>query len=416
MFLPYYIAKRYLVSKKSHNIIHIISLISVAGVTVGTMALILVLSVFNGFEGLVMGLFNSFNPDIRIEAAEGKYIDSDHFPFGEVEALPGVANYREVIEENALARFRDNQHVVRIKGVSPEYLEGSGLKDFVIAGQPAVGDDGAGKAFIGAGVAYFLGIYLSEFTPPVSIFIPSRTSKSYSALAESAFNQETLPVSGVFSLQQEFDREYVFLPLEAAKRLMDYDNEITFVEVVLAEGAHPEEIKNSLENLLGKDYLVKTRFEQQALLYQVMKSEKWATFIILAFILVIATFNVIGSLSILIIDKKKDIAVLWSLGANKKTIKSIFIAEGMMISVFGGIAGLLAGGLIAWLQQQFGFVPLGGAGDSYIVDAYPVKVELLDFLLVLVTVIIIGAVTVWYPVRQISRKILSQRLNFFLAR
>lgn len=416
MHLPFYIAKRYLISRKSHNIINIISIISVVGVTVGTMALILVLSVFNGFESLVLSLFNSFNPDIKIEAAEGKTISTADFPFGELQQTEGVAGYWEVIEENALARHEENQHIVKIKGVGPNYLDNSALTRFVVAGEAAVQQNGSEKAFIGAGVAYYLGIYIGDYTPPVSLFIPSRTSRSYSSLQADAFNQKVLDVAGVFSLQQEFDRDYVFIPIDAARNLMEYDDEVTSVEVDVVNEDEINRVKYRLEETLGESYSVKTRYEQQSLLYRVMRSEKWATFVILAFILIIATFNVIGSLSILIIDKKKDIAVLWSLGADKKMIKRIFIAEGMLISVFGGIAGLLVGGLIAWLQQQFGFVPLGGAGDSYIVDAYPVKVEWLDFLLVLLTVVLIGAVTVWYPVRQISRKILSQQLNFFLMR
>jgi ABC-type lipoprotein release transport system permease subunit len=416
LYLPYYIAKRYLISKKSHNIINIISVISVIGVTVGTMALIMVLSVFNGFESLVLSLFNSFNPDIKIEASRGKVINTESFPFEDVGNIEGVARYWEVVEENALARYRESQHVVKVKGVASDYLERSGLRDFTIAGSPVMEKNNVQQAFIGAGVAYYLGVYLGDFNPPMSLYVPSRTSKNLSAIQGNAFNQEIVAVAGVFSLQQEFDRDYVFIPIQTARQLMEYENEVTSVEVVVEKGESLLEIKDRIQVLLGEEYTVKTRFDQQSLLYQVMRSEKWATFVILAFILVIATFNVIGSLSILIIDKKKDIAVLWSLGASKKLIKRIFIAEGMMISVFGGIAGLLAGGLIAYLQQQFGFVPLGSSGDSYIVDAYPVRVEFLDFLLVLLTVITIGAITVWYPVRQISRKILVQRLNFFLMR
>jgi lipoprotein-releasing system permease protein len=380
------------------------------------MALILVLSVFNGFESLVLSLFNSFNPDIKIEAAEGKTVNTAEFPFGELQQTEGIAGYWKVIEENALARHEESQHIVRVKGVGPGYLENSDLSRFVVAGEAKVMQQGSGKAFLGAGVAYYLGIYLGDYTPPPNLLIPSRTNRSYSSLQTDAFNQKVLDVAGVFSLQQEFDRDYVFVPIDVARDLMEYDDEVTSIEVDVVSEDEIDRVKYRLEELLGDGYTVKTRYEQQSLLYRVMRSEKWATFVILAFILIIATFNVIGSLSILIIDKKKDIAVLWSLGADKKMIKRIFIAEGMLISVFGGLAGLFVGGLIAWLQQQFGFVPLGGAGDSYIIDAYPVKVELLDFLLVLLTVILIGAVTVWYPIRQISRKILSQQLNFFLMR
>jgi len=416
LIFPFFIARRYLFSRKSHNIINIISVISVVGVTVGTMALIIVLSVFNGFEGLVLSLFNSFNPDFRIEATAGKVFNTSGFPEQEILDIPGVIGLVEVVEENALAKYEDRQHIVRLKGVEPEFLDHSPLREFIIAGKPDLNVNGESRAILGAGVAYYLGYYIGDFNPLVHIYMPDRTRSGYAGFSENAFKQDMIGVSGVFALQQEFDSKYVILPIDDARKLLSYTDEVTSYEVRIEEGFAADPIQSSLMELLGHDYSVKNRFEQQALLYQVMRSEKWATFIILSFILIIATFNVIGSLSILIIDKKKDISVLWSMGADKKLIKRIFVAEGMMISIFGGIAGLILGGLIALLQQYFGIVSLGGPEDSYIVSAYPVEVQFQDFIYVLVTVVAIGAITVWFPIRQISRKILSQRLNFFLMR
>jgi ABC-type lipoprotein release transport system permease subunit len=388
----------------------------VVGVTVGTMALIIVLSVFNGFEELVLSLFNSFNPDFKVEAAEGKVFNASDIPRDELLKIPGVIGLMEVVEENALVKYEDKQHVVRVKGVGDGYLEHAPLKDFIISGQPDIGNSESPAAVIGAGVAYRLSLYLGDYNSFINLYVPDRTRSGYAGISENAFVTETVPVKGVFALQQDFDGKYVILPIGIARKLLKYNDEVTSLEITISPERNSERVQQEIIDLLGPEYVVKNRFQQQSLLYQVMQSEKWATFIILAFILVIATFNVIGSLSILIIDKKKDISVLWSMGADKRLIKRIFIAEGMMISIFGGIAGLLAGGALALLQQHFGFVTLGGPEDSYIISAYPVRVLFIDFVLVLATVVLIGAVTVWFPVRQISRRILATRLNFFLMR
>jgi ABC-type lipoprotein release transport system permease subunit len=415
VLLPFYIAKRYLFSKKSHNIINIISLISVAGVTIGTAALIIVLSVFNGFEDLVLSLFNTFNPDLKIEVREGKTFTMDGGTMGDVRKIPGVVALNEVIEENALIKFRDQQHVITLKGVSKDFIRISGLRDHIIGGSfPA--ENAENYALMGAGVAYYLSLYIGEFTPAAIVFVPDRLKKGYAGLQEDAFISQPLQVTGVFTLQQEYDMNYVVVPVEFTRSLFRYDRDVTSVEVYTMPGKDIEKIQEEIATLLGPGFTVKNRFQQQALLYKVLKSEKWSIFLILTFILIIAAFNVIGSLSMLILDKKKDIAVLWSLGADKKLIKRIFMTEGIMISVFGGIAGLILGGLLAGLQQAFGLVSLGNPEGSFIIDAYPVKVEVIDFILVFVTVMIIGLATAWYPVRQISKKYLSEKLNFFFMR
>jgi ABC-type lipoprotein release transport system permease subunit len=440
MLFPVYIAKRYLIAKKSHNIINIISVISVIGVMVGTGALIIVLSVFNGFEGLVMGLFNSFNPDLKVTAVQGKSFTITQEQLTNIRQIPGIAFVVETVEENALARFGDKQSIVTMKGVDDDFLKMVHLEDFMLNGKYTLGSDTKPAGVIGAGVAYYLGIYPEEFSVPMSLYLPKRTRKTLSGSPEQSFNAQPVYVAGVFSIQQEFDMSYAIVPIRLARELLEYTDEITALEIGLTfpgssaqglsgslsqglSGSSAQGLSGSLAQgreriaeILGPGFEIKDRYQQQATLYRVMKSEKWAVFFILAMILIIAAFNMIGSLSMLIVDKKKDIGVLWSLGATKSQIKRIFFTEGMMISLAGGLLGLFLGGLLAILQQEFGLLKLGGGEGTYIVDAYPVRVLLSDFIYVMITVIVIGAVTTWYPVRQISRKYLSQKLSFFLSR
>ena len=416
MIFPFYIARRYLISRKSHNIINIVSLISLGGITIGTMALILVLSVFNGFEGLVLDLFNSFNPDLKVTAARGKTFHMDQVPKEKLKEIHGVKWVVEVAEENALARRKDKQHIIVMKGVGRDFRKMTPLDSFMLEGNYVLQSGERQYAVIGAGVAYYLGIYPDKYTVPMTLYLPKRTRKSLGGFPEDVFNSREVSVAGVFSIQQEFDMEYVLVPIDVARDLLEYTDEATSLEIGLSPGADLETVQGKVEDTLGNEFVVKNRYEQQSLLYRIMKSEKWAVFFILSFILIIAAFNLIGSLSMLILDKKKDIGVLWSLGAGKRTIRRIFYAEGVMISLFGGILGLLLGGLLAWLQQQFGLLKLGGGAGNYIVESYPVQVHGLDFVLVLVTVILIGALTTWYPVSKISKKYLSRRLDFFLMR
>jgi lipoprotein-releasing system permease protein len=416
MIFPLYIAKRYLIAKKSHNIINIISLISVIGVMVGTGALIIVLSVFNGFEGLVLGLYNSFNPDLKVTINEGKSFTVTEEQSSKLKQIPGINFVVETVEENALARFGEKQSIVMMKGVEDSFLKMTPLDSFMLNGRYTLGSANRPACVIGAGVAYYLSIYPADFAVPMSLYLPKRTRKTLTGLPEQSFNSRQVHVAGVFSIQQEFDLSYVIVPISLARDLLEYQDEVTSLEIGLKPGANQAAIIKEINGVLGEGFTIKDHYQQQALLYQVMKSEKWAVFFILAMILVIAAFNMIGSLSMLIVDKKKDIAVLWSLGASKSQIRKIFFAEGMMISLAGGLLGLFLGGLLALVQQEFGLLKLGGGEGNYIVDAYPVKVLFLDFIYVMITVIMIGAATTWYPVRQISRKYLAQRMNFFLTR
>jgi len=407
--LPFYIAKRYLVSRKSHHIINIISGISVAGITIGTMALIIILSVFNGFESLVITLFNSFDPDLKIEAVRGKTFTLRDIPVAEIEKIPGVVRFTEVVEENALLKYRDKQYIASIKGVSPDFEKLHVLDSMLIDGEMILKRGKQPQGILGLGVAYYLGIQVNDPLNPITVYVPKRTIKTLGNL-EDAFNSDILAPAGVFSIQQDFDAKYVIVPIDFARGLLEYSEEVTSVEIGLTPQTNADLVQKQIASLTGDTFNIKNRFQQQETLYKVMKSEKLAIFLILTFILLIATFNIIGSLSMLIIDKKKDIAVLQSLGAGPGLIKRIFMAEGLLISLSGALLGLILGGLICWLQQQFGIVPLEGGSESFVIDAYPVEMRATDFLLVFLTVFGIGILAAWYPVRQVSRKYLHLKL------
>lgn len=411
MNFPLYIARRYLVSRKSHNIINIISGISIAGVLICTAALIIVLSVFGGFERLVISLFNAFNPDLEITLNEGKTFDSTMIPEDQLRKIPGVKYLVEVIEENALVKYKDKQYIATIKGVGEDYAKMCGLDTMMSEGKFVLQDGDRNFAVMGYGVAYYLGANLDDYVNPISIYVPRRNA-SFSGGFSDAFNNEVIFPSGFFSVQQDFDIKYVILPLRFVKKLLEYDKLITGVEIGTVKGADVDKIQSQISPLVGDKFQVKNRYQQQELLYKIMKSEKWAIFLILTFILIIATFNVIGSLSMLILDKKRDIAVLQCLGASQTKVKRIFLAEGLLVSFIGAAGGLILGGITCFLQQKFGLVKLGSANSTFVVSAYPVHMQVQDFIFVFFTVLLIGAIATWYPVfniRKIETHILNQR-------
>jgi len=401
--LSLFIARRYLISKKSHNLINVISLISVIGQAVGTAALIIVLSVFNGFESVITSLYNTFDPDFGITAVKGKTFHENAFPKQDILTLEGVKAVAGVVEEDALFKYGDKQYIARIKGVSKNYPEVSKLDSVIIDGILILQEGNSNFAIVGAGVAWFLDIDLSDYKRLLNVYVPRRGNAS-SFDFSNAFNHEVIHPAGVFSVQQEFDEKYVIVPLRFARQLLDYKDEVTSVEVFLKPGADADYIQNKIEKILGSQYIVKNRFQQNEALFKVLKSEKLIIFIILVFILILASFNIIGSLSILIVEKLKDIAVLKSMGAGKSLIRKIFTAEGMLISLMGSISGLLIGLVILLLQQHFGLVSLGSNAGDFIINAYPVKMYFADFVKVFFTVIFIGFLATWYPVRYLTRK------------
>ncbi len=404
---PLYIARRYLLSKKKHNAINLISAISAIGVMGGSMAFILVLSVFNGFEGVVLSLFNAFHPDIRVTAAEGKTFEIDEYMAQEIRGVEGIVHYHEVIEENALLRFREKQHLATLKGVSGYYDEMTGLDTMVYAGNFVVAPGRMPRAVFGSGVAFRLGAIIDVAEHPVEVYMANRFASPGDRL--SAFTTREMWPSGVFSVQQEIDNRYVLVPIDLMRDLMAYDNEITSLELGLKPNASTRRIKEQLQQLMGEKYVIQDRFEQQELLYRIIRSEKWAIFAILSFILLLAIFNVVGSLTMLILEKKKDIAILQAMGASNRIIRRIFLLEGLQISFVGVVTGLFIGGLLAWIQQQFGLIGIGVA-DTLVFDTYPVKIHWADFVLIFFSVMTIGLLAAWLPVRRLSPDVVEFKL------
>jgi len=402
--LSVYIAKRYLLAKKSRNAINVISAVSVAGVAVGTMALIIVLSVFNGLETMVRSIFNTFDPDIRITAAEGKTFEPDSAQLKLLARLDGVSCYSLTLEENALLKYGDKQYIATIKGVDDNYTMVSEIDSSMWEGEfTLMSDKGRPFAVPGVGVAQYLGIRVN-FVTPLSIYVPRKEGSVSDA--ENAFNRKFIFPSGIFQIEKDYDSKYVYLPLEFARELTENDNSVTSVEVRFKNNANESTIQKAIKKIFGKDYQVQNRYEQQEIFYKVMKSERLAIFFILTLILIIASFNIIGSLTMLIIEKERDIEILKSLGAANDLIRKIFIFEGWLISIIGAAAGIILGFIICWIQQTFGIVRL--QSETLIMNAYPVVMKVKDFIIVPVTVLIIGYWAAWYPVRYLTRKYLNK--------
>jgi ABC-type lipoprotein release transport system permease subunit len=396
------IARRYLFSKKSHNAINIISGISAGGVAIGTMALVCVLSVFNGFEGLITDMFSAFDPDLKITLTHGKTFDVNTREFGELRKLKSVAFFTEVVEENALLRYKDKQMPGTIKGVSDEFERMTLIDSIMYDGSFILYDGAFNRSIPGLGVASTLGVG-AHFIDPLVIYAPKRSSKINLLRPENSFNQMSTFVSGIFAVKQaQYDEHYVLVSIAFARDLFEYDkNTVSSVELKLTRSANQEEAQKQIQTLLGDKFQVKNRYEQQESFFKIMKIEKWITYLILCFILLIASFNIIGSLSMLIIDKSADIQTMRNLGADNQLIKRIFLFEGWMISGVGALIGIGLGGMLCLLQEHFGLLKLG---DGYVVNAYPVVTNLTDTLLVFVTVLIMGFLAAYYPVKYIRAK------------
>lgn len=399
MNLPLFIALRYLFSKKKQNIINIISGISVAGIIVGTMALVIVLSVFNGFNGLIETFFSNFDPDLKITASRGKMFSPSENRFEEIQNLPGVLHYAEVIEETALLKYGDQQYPAIVKGVPPNYSDYTSIDTLIIDGIFMLQDDGIDYAVVGQGVAYNLGLGLS-FVDPIRIFVPKKGHQASLNPAQS-LNFDYIFPAGVFSLLEEIDSKYMIVPYHFASRLFESENRVSAVELGIDTGVNSKKLQKEIQGILGDSFHVKNKYQQHDMIFRTIKSEKWASYFILVFILIVASFNMLGSLSMLIIDKKEDLFILRSMGADSKLIRKIFLFEGWLISFFGALIGALLGIFICWLQIRFELVTLPGTG-SFVITAYPVKIVLSDIFLILSIVLGIGFIASWYPVRFIS--------------
>ncbi|MFL1683927.1 MULTISPECIES: FtsX-like permease family protein [Bacteroidales] len=400
------IAWRYLFSKKSHSAINIISMVSVCGVALTTMALICTLSVYNGFQELIASLYSTLDPDIKIEPIKGKTFDISDTLFTDISKWENIEVWSPVLEENVLLVYRDKQMPALMKGVSDNFGQLTEIDKILLDGNFMLRDSIVGYATIGVGIANQLEAG-ARFVHPLQFYTPKRNVRVNMANPAASFNEGNLFVAAVFSVnQQEYDDQMVIVPLDFARKILDYTTEVSAIEIKLKPGADISGMISHLKEVLGENYTVKDRMMQQEDSFRMMQIEKWMTFLILAFILMIATFNVIGSLSMLIIDKKENILTLQSMGADDRLISKIFLTEGCLISAIGAVIGLVLGITLCLLQQHFGLLRLGEGTGAFVVDAYPVELMWVDVIAVMGIVSLLGFLSAWYPVRYMRSKLL----------
>lgn len=408
MNFPFYIARRYLFSKKSHNAINIISMVSVCGVMIATIALVCSLSVFNGFTDMVDTFFSQFDPELKITPRTGKAFDPNTEEMQQVRQLPEVAVFGEVVQDNALVRFNERQIVATVKGVSDDYNRLTGIDSTIIDGTFRLREDVVDYATVGAGVAYSLGAR-AGFVSSLEFYAPKRNVKVNMANPSTSFNKEYSQIGAVFRIDQPvYDDNYVIVSLPLARDLFSYETEVTSVELRLKDGADLKQVQEKIISILGPDFRVEDQYQQQAASFKMVKVEKWMTFLIVCFILIIAVFNIVGSLAMLMIEKKADVRTLRNMGADDRLISRIFLFEGWMISGFGALIGIVLGVVLCILQQELGLLKLGQTAGAFVIDAYPVRVKFSDIFMVFITVGAIGFLAAWYPVHYLGKKWLKE--------
>lgn len=407
---PFYIARRYLFSKKSTNVINIISAISVTGVAVTTMALVIVMSVFNGFHDLVASFFTSFDPQISVVPAKGKAVAADDPLLTQMKKLPEVQVSTECVEDLALAMYGDKQAMVTVKGVENNFDSLTNIRDILYGdGDFTLQAANLQYGIPGIRLAQTLGIG-AQWDGFLKIYAPKREGQLVDVTNPSdGFVSDSIISAGVvFAVNQsKYDKDHILTSIGFARRIFDRQGMITSLEFRLKPGSNLSAVKAEMQKIGGDKYRVLDRFEQQADTFKIMQIEKVLAYIFLTFILVVACFNIIGSLSMLIIDKKQDVATLRSLGANDKLITRIFLFEGRMISAIGAAIGIIIGLLLCWLQQTYGLVAMGSTSGAFVINAYPVSVHYDDVLIIFITVIAVGWLATWYPVRYMSKRLLG---------
>ncbi len=407
MNFPFYIARRYLFSKKKHNAVNIISGVSVCGVALATLALVCTLSVFNGFQDMVAGFFTAFDPELKITAREGKVFDGQDERIHAVRALADVAVVTETLEENAMVQYKDRQTMAMIKGVDDNFEQLTAIDSILYgAGEFILHDSLVDYGVMGIELVSTLGTGM-QFVDPLQVYVPKRNVRLNVTNPSYSFNREYLFSPGVVFVvsQQKYDSQYILTSIRFVRELLEYTTEVSAIELKLKEGANVAACKKEIVKIMGEDFLVQDRYEQQEDVFRIMEIEKLISYLFLTFILMIACFNVIGSLSMLILDKKEDIVTLRNLGADDQLITRIFLFEGRLISVFGAVAGIVLGLILCFIQQEFGVISLGGGTGTFVVDSYPVSVHFWDVVLVFITVLAVGFLSVWYPVRYLSKRI-----------
>ncbi len=406
MKFEFFISLKYLFSKKRYGAIQIISLVSVIGVAIGTTALVVILSVFNGLDDVIKSMYNAFDPDLKITIKEGKFFEIDSARLMQIKKIPGVDDVALTAEETVLIQYAGRQYIAALKGVSDNYLALNQIKYKLTDGDAQIMFQNRPYALVGQGVAYYLGINLNLYEP-LQIYMPRRSDDDFSLDPENAFNRGFIQPSGFFSIEQDIDNKYLIVPLAFVNKLLENKNQLSAMEVKCSNGSNIDIIKKSIQTILGNSFVIKDRYQQQELFYKIMKTEKLAIFLILSFILLVATLNMISSITMLIVEKKKDIKILNSLGAEWNQIRKIFLYHGWLNVFLGSLLGLLLGLFLCWLQQTFGLIKLEGM-SSFVIDSYPVKIVVLDILFIFITVITIGLLTAYIPIKAISQKYFSE--------
>lgn len=404
MNFPFYIAKRYLFSKKSHNAINIISGISVCGVALATLALVCTLSVFNGFHDLIASFFTHFDPDLKVEATKGKTFVPDSAFVASIEDVPGVEVVSMTLEDDAMAKYKDQQAMVTIKGVDDNFQALTHIEE-VLYGNPEfkLYDPIADYGIMGIRLMQLLGTGIQPFDP-IEVYAPRRDGRVNMSNPMANFRREILYSPGtVFNINDaRYATSYIITSMDYARRLFGYTAEVSAIELRLQPDADVEQVKRAVASVVGDAFTVKDHYEQQAATFKVVELEKFISYLFLCFILMVACFNIISSVSMLILDKRDNADTLRSLGATEGLISRIFIYEGNFIALIGAFVGLVLGIILCLLQQQFGIIGLGGDGQ-FVVDAYPVRVEFQDIVLVFFSVLVVSALSVWLPIRLLNR-------------
>lgn len=399
--LPIFIARRYFFAKKSQKAINIISIITSIAVAVGTFALVVVLSVFNGFESLVIDMFNKFDPDLKVTAAVGKTFHLEENKIEAIRKIKGVKYAGFALEENVLLRYGEMQFIGSIKGIDEALFNSGGIKTSITSGNGQISYKGIPLAILGEGVADKLSINFDNAIQPLGIYFPNKEVTNINIDPSNAFKMQNISVGGTFSIQHEFDTKYVIVPLSFVQELLGENNTYSSLEISISD-ANEKEISSQIKNIIGDELIIKNKNEQHEFLYKIMNAEKWAVFFILLFILIIATFNLTGALTMLIIDKQQDIFIMKSFGMPSSTIKRIFIYNGLIITLSGIILGITLGLLVCWLQIEFGLLQFNGQG-SFVVDSYPVKIVWTDILYISISVFLVGIIASIIPVNSIFK-------------
>ena len=400
-------AWRYFRARKSTQAINIIAWVSVTAIMVGTASLIIILSAFNGFEGLVRSLYASFYTDIRVDPVRGRLLRMDSVSLQKIRTLPGIRAVSAVVEEKAVMQLGDYQTIVQMKGVEPGYPKVAGVSERVVRGRFETGNADRPRAVLGIGVENAIGVLSDRSLMPVTVYLPRKGDMDLTDPLNALSQGEIFP-AGSFAVQPEFDNKFVFTDLDFLRRQLGYDpEEYSAIELSLTEAGQTESVRKALQILVGPEMIVRDKYEQNRTLYTTIRMEKWAIYAIFSLILLVAAFNMIGALSMLVLEKQRDIQVLKAMGADESTIRKIFLTEGMLLALIGLSIGMLTAFLLLTLQQLYGWVPL--QGQTFLIDHYPVRMIPGDFMLVAGTVLCIGFAASWFPARKAAAQAFTLR-------